>query len=123
MNSSKTLHELCDALGVSRRAVQGYEKEGLVAASGKNKYGHLLYDEKSQERIAQIRLYQQFGFKVKEIKYLIEAPDCEVREAIKRQVSYLQAERARIDALIDKAYELLDAAKTNTNISEGGKNL
>ena len=48
MNGMKTLHELCDALGVSRRAVQGYEKAGLVAPSGRNKYGHLLYDEKAQ---------------------------------------------------------------------------
>ena len=109
MNSSKTLHELCDALGVTRRAVQGYEKAGLVSASGRNKYGHLLYDEVSQKRIAQIRLYQQFGFKVKEIKYLLEASDQEVQKAIKRQVSHLKAERARIDALIEKACELLDA--------------
>lgn len=123
MNSSKTLHELCEALGVTRRAVQGYEKEGLVSASGRNKYGHLLYDEASQKRIAQIRLYQQFGFKVKEIKYLLEAPDTEVREAIKRQVSHLKTERARLDALIEKACELLGAEKENTNISEGGKNL
>lgn len=123
MNSSKTLHELCDALGVTRRAVQGYEKEGLVSASGRNKYGHLLYDEASQNRIARIRLYQQFGFKVKEIKYLLEAPNQEVREAIKRQVSYLKTERERIDALIEKACELLDSEKMNTNISEGGQNL
>lgn len=121
MNSSKTLHELCDALGVTRRAVQGYEKEGLVSASGRNKYGHLLYDETSQKRIAQIRLYQQFGFKVKEIKYLMEAPDYEVRDAIRRQVSHLKAERARIDALIEKAHELLDAAEADDNVFEGGR--
>ena len=28
----KTLREICDELNVSRRAVQGYEKMGLVAA-------------------------------------------------------------------------------------------
>ena len=123
MNSSKTLHELCDALGVTRRAVQGYEKEGLVSASGKNKYGHLLYDEKSQKRIAQIRLYQQFGFKVKEIKYLMEAPDNEIREAIGKQMVHLKAERARIDALIEKANELLNASKVDNNSYEGGKKL
>ena len=34
--------EICETLGVSRRALQGYEKAGLVTASGRNKYGHLL---------------------------------------------------------------------------------
>lgn len=53
-----TLREICETLGVSRRALQGYEKAGLVASTGRNKYGHLLYDEKARERIAEIKFYQ-----------------------------------------------------------------
>ena len=53
MENCRTLHEICDAVGVTRRAVQGYEKAGLVCATDRNKYGHLLYDEESQQRIAQ----------------------------------------------------------------------
>ena len=51
MKMEKTLRQVCTELKVSRRAVQGYEKAGLVAASGKNKYGHLLYGEPERERI------------------------------------------------------------------------
>lgn len=32
----KTLHEVCEIYGVSRRAIQGYEKAGLVSASGRS---------------------------------------------------------------------------------------
>lgn len=32
-----------------------YEKAGLVTASGRNKYGHLLYDKDAEMRIAQIK--------------------------------------------------------------------
>lgn len=49
-----TLREIYKTFGVSRRAVQGYEKAGLVSASSKNERGHLLYDEYSQKRIQQI---------------------------------------------------------------------
>ena len=108
MESSKTLHELCDALGVTRRAVQGYEKEELVSATDKNKYGHLLYDEEAQKRIAQIKLYQQFGFKLKEIKELIDAPPNVVREALEQQISHLKQKKVQIDDLIRKAYELIE---------------
>ena len=38
MHELNTLREVCDLLGVSRRAVQGYEKVGLVEPSGRNKY-------------------------------------------------------------------------------------
>lgn len=109
MDSNKTLHELCETLGVSRRTVQGYEKAGLVSPSDKNKYGHLLYDEKAQKRIAQIRLYQQLGFQIKEIKELIDAPGLEVKAALEKQVLCLKEERVQIEALIEKAYELIDA--------------
>ena len=68
MKKDKTLREICSEVGASRRAVQGYEKAGLVEASGRNKYGHLLYNEKAQKRIVEIKLYQDMGFKIREIK-------------------------------------------------------
>ena len=89
MDETKTLSEVCSALEVSRRAVQGYENAGLVSASGKNKYGHLLYDEEAQRRIKQIRLLQQLGFRVKEIKDIIDAPAEVVAEAIKSQIKQM----------------------------------
>ena len=89
MNETKTLSEVCSVLEVSRRAVQGYENAGLVSATGKNKYGHLLYDEEAQRRIKQIRLLQQLGFRVKEIKDIIDAPAEVAAEAIKRQIEQM----------------------------------
>lgn len=50
----KTLKEVCTELGVSRRAIQGYEAVGLVKATRKNKYGYLLYNQYAQERIERI---------------------------------------------------------------------
>ena len=68
-----TLREICEALEVSRRAVQGYEKAGLVSATDRNKYGHLLYDEATMLRIEQIKFYQQLGVSIKEIIDIIDA--------------------------------------------------
>ena len=42
MMTVMTLREVCDSYGVSRRAVQGYEKAGLISASQKNERGYLL---------------------------------------------------------------------------------
>ena len=89
MDETKSLSEVCSVLEVSRRAVQGYENAGLVSATGKNKYGHLLYDEEAQRRIKQIRLLQQLGFRVKEIKDIIDAPAEVAAEAIKRQIEQM----------------------------------
>jgi len=109
MEKCKTLQELHMEYGVTRRAVQGYEKAGLVTASGKNKYGHLLYDESAQKRIVRIKLYQQMGFTIKEIQLLIDAPAAQVKAALELQIARLKEERTNMDLLIEKAYELLQA--------------
>lgn len=105
--AKKTLRELCDSLGVSRRAVQGYEKAGLVSAEGKNERGYLLYNEDTQEKIDRIKLYQQFGFTIKEIKWLMNAPACELKRALEKQVEKMKGEKMEMDALIEKAQELI----------------
>lgn len=102
-----TLREICESLGVSRRALQGYEKAGLVAASGRNKYGHLLYDKDAETRIAQIKFYQQLGFTIKEITRIIDAPDAEVKTALEYQVQKLREEKTEMDELIEKANQMI----------------
>ena len=103
-----TLREVCDNAEVSRRAVQGYEKAGLVSASGKNERGYLLYDEDSQERIKRIRFLQQLGFTVKEIKGIIDAPNDVLKAALEERVERLKEEEIHMGHLIRKAYELIE---------------
>lgn len=111
MDETKSLSEVCSVLEVSRRAVQGYENAGLVSATGKNKYGHLLYDEEAQRRIKQIRLLQQLGFKVKEIKEIIDAPDEVLRKAVERQIESLKAEIEYKEEIIRQAKNMVNTSK------------
>ena len=102
-----TLREICETLGVSRRALQGYEKAGLVTASGRNKYGHLLYDNDAEMRIAQIKFYQQLGFTTKEITVIIDAPNTVIKAALEQQVKKLREEKTEMDELIEKANQMI----------------
>ena len=91
-----TLKQICEDCNVKRRAVQGYEKLGLVSAIGKNKYGHLLYDSQCKDKIVQIKQYQDIGFSLKEIKSLLS---CSIQqrnllintqiEKMSKQIDYL----------------------------------
>lgn len=104
-----TLREICVAAGVTRRAVQGYEKAGLVSPTGKTSRGYLLYDMNSQERIKVIRLYQQLGFSIKEIKEIIDASNDIKRHAIEMRIEKLKEDGENIENLISRAYEMLEA--------------
>ena len=110
------LREICETLEVSRRAVQGYEKAGLVSATSRNKYGHLLYDETARLRIAQIKFYQQLGFSIKEITGIIDAPSDVLKAALEQQVQKLRKEKTEMEDLIEKANQIIDRlSKVNRN--------
>ena len=101
------LHQVCEELNISRRTIQGYEKEGLVSPSGKNKYGHLLYGEAERERIRLVRFYQQVGFPLKEIKALMEAPVPIRKAALERKEGELESECLRLQELIRQVKEYI----------------
>lgn len=104
-----TLREICEKYGISRRAIQGYEKVELISASGRSKRGYLLYDVNTQERIKQIKLFQQFGFSLKEIKELIDAPKAELKIALEERIVELKLEKEQMESLIEKARALVES--------------
>lgn len=106
--STMTLREVCEETRVSRRAIQGYELAGLVAATARNDRGYLLYDEASRQRIQQIKLFQDLGFSVKEIAGIIDAPREELKEALEAKISALQENGERIELLIKQAGKLME---------------
>ena len=106
---NKTLREVCAELGISRRTVQGYEKLGLVAPAGRNKYGHLLYDVTGQRRMEVIRFYQQIGCPLKEIKGILDAPNDIKKAALQARVEALETEHRQLQQLICRAKQHIAA--------------
>lgn len=103
----KTLKEVCTELDVSRRAVQGYEEAGLVKATKKNKYGHLLYNQNAQERIERVKLFQDLGFSIKEICALIDAPKEILKPRLEQQVQIISDELEQKKWALQRAKELI----------------
>lgn len=103
-----TIREIAENFGISRRAIQGYEKAGLVCQTGKNERGHLLYDEKAQMRIRKIRSFQQMGFSICEIIGMIDAPNNILKPLLEQQLVKLELQKEDIEALIHKMKALID---------------
>ena len=106
-----TLKEVCDLVGVSRRAVQGYEVKKLIAACGKNKYGYLLYDEEAVKKIQCIKRYQDFGFTIAEIKTLLCATDEMYIEIMRGRVEIMKLQLKRIRKNIELAEGMIEERK------------
>lgn len=109
MKAEKTLREVCTALQISRRTIQGYEKAGLVAPSSRNKYGYLLYDQTAQKRIQTIHFYQQLGFSIKEIQTIADASRKIQKAALVNRIAVLEAEQIQLRHLIQQAKQYIAA--------------
>lgn len=103
-----TLRELCRECGVSRRAVQGFEKQGLVKATGRTDRGYLLYDREAQKTISWIKSMQNFGFTVKEITGYQRAAVSEKRILLKEKLDALENRRIRIERYIAELRDMLE---------------
>lgn len=102
-----TLREVCLALGVSRRAVQGYENANLVSATNKTGSGYLLYNDSAIERIRQIKLYQNMGFTIKEIKNIIDGPPELLKSALIEREAKLRADVEHSQNMISIIQEMI----------------
>lgn len=105
------LKEICESVGVSRRSIQCYEKAGLMEPTDKNKYGHLLYDENALHRAKLIRFLQELGFKLRDIKEIIDAPRKEMRDALEKRIQELEIETAQLEQIILEAKEYIRALR------------
>lgn len=79
--------------------------------SDKNKYGHLLYDIHAMHRAEKIKFMQELGFKLREIKEIIDAPSAVIKEALEQRISELEKETARLDQIIKEATEYIETLR------------
>lgn len=102
-----TLKEVCNMVGVTRRAVQCYEQEELVSSTGKNKYGYLLYDDVAVKRIQEIKMYQEFGFALKDIKVLFASSEEEYMELMSKKLGEMKKQMIELEANVIRMEELI----------------
>lgn len=104
----KTLREICDELSVSRRAVQGYEKIGLVAACSRTERGYLLYDLDTYERIKRVKFYQELGYSLREIKDIIDLPKDMLIGVLYERINKLKEDIEDKEAIINQVYIFIE---------------
>ena len=103
-----TLRELCNHASVTRRAIQCYEGKGLVKAVGKNKMGHLLYEEDAIEQVNLIKFYQSIGFTLKDIKSFETMKSDDFKKLMDEKIVDLQNESFILEDKIRKLSSIID---------------
>ena len=98
-----TVHEVSRLTGVSIRALQYYDKIGLLHPAEYTEAGYRLYDDAALETLQQILLFRELEFPLKDIKKIISSPHFDRSKALEQQIRLLKLKKEHIENLIDLA--------------------
>ncbi len=96
----RTISQVAELTGISPRTLQYYDEIGLLKPSELTQSGYRLYDDGTLQKLQQILFFKELGFKLKEIKEILQKPDFDRIKAFKKQKELLLLKRNRINRLI-----------------------
>lgn len=95
-----TVKKVSQLTGISIRALQYYDKIGLLHPAEYTEAGYRLYDDTALERLQQIMLFRELEFSLKEIKSILQSPDFDRDKALQQQIDLLTLKKEHLDNLI-----------------------
>lgn len=95
------VNELAKLSGVSARTLRYYDEIDLLKPSVVEQNGYRKYNQSDIDRLQQILFYRELDFKLEEIKNLLNDPNFEVKEVLKKQYGLIQKKRNYLDNLLE----------------------
>ncbi len=101
-----TVHEVSRLTGVTVRALQYYDRIGLLAPARYTEAGYRLYDEAALERLQQILLFRELEFPLRDIRRILDSPGFDRQKALDQQLRLLTLKKEHLEKLISLAGEI-----------------
>ena len=119
MNKYKTVKEVCDLTGLSRKHLYYFHHEKVVQAVAYANYsvegndGYKLYDDDAVEKLQQIALYYQLGLKRNEIRDLMRDRNYDSNQTVSDLLSREREKKLHIERNIAALEYLLQTGTKN----------
>ncbi len=104
-----TIRALAELAGVSTRTLRWYDQVGLLSPGGRLENGYRCYTSAEADRLQQILYYRALGMGLMQIRQALEDPAFDRLTALRGQLTALERERTRMDALIATLRRTIDA--------------
>ena len=113
---SYSVGRVAEVAGVTVRTLHHYDEIGLLTPSERTHAGHRRYGDSDLDRLQRILFYRELGFPLEEVAALLDDPDTDPREHLRRQYQVL-TER------IEKLQKMAAAVRHNMEAQRMGVNL
>ena len=103
--------------GVTVRTLHHYDEIGLLRPGGRSHAGHRRYEDADLDRLQQILFYRELGFPLDEVAALLDDPDADPREHLRRQHELLTGRIARLQEMAAAVEQAMEARKMGINLT------
>jgi DNA-binding transcriptional MerR regulator len=103
--------------GVTVRTLHHYDRIGLLVPSGRTASGHRRYSDTDLDRLQQILFYRELGFPLEEVAVLLDDPEADPVEHLRRQHGLLTARIGRLREMATAVEQAMEARKMGINLT------
>ncbi|SCK39059.1 MerR family transcriptional regulator [Streptomyces sp. WMMB 322] len=114
---SYSVGKVAGLAGVSVRTLHHYDEIGLLVPSERSHAGHRRYGDADLDRLQQILFYRELGFPLEEVAVLLDDPDADPREHLRRQHELLRSRIRRLQKMAAAVEHAMEARKMGINLT------
>ncbi|MCH6161181.1 MerR family transcriptional regulator [Streptomyces marispadix] len=103
--------------GVTVRTLHHYDEIGLLVPGERSHAGHRRYSDVDLDRLQQILFYRELGFSLEEVTALLDDPDADPREHLRRQHELLSSRIAKLQKMAAAVEQAMEARKMGIDLT------
>ena len=103
--------------GVTVRTLHHYDDISLLVPSERSLAGHRRYSDADLDRLQQILFYRELGFPLDEVAALLDDPDADPREHLRRQHELLTARIEKLQKMAAAVEHAMEARTMGLNLT------
>src|SRR5690625_2668881 len=101
---------------ISVRTLRYYDEINLLPPAGKTEGGHRLYSGKEMKKLQEIQFLKTLGFRLKEIKAMLDETSWNWADGLKNQLTYISKEKEKIIEIEKTLIGLINSLKIEGDI-------
>ncbi|MEU9116080.1 MerR family transcriptional regulator [Streptomyces sp. NPDC048483] len=114
---SYSVGQVAGFAGITVRTLHHYDEIGLLVPSERNHAGHRRYGDADLDRLQQILFYRELGFPLEEIAVLLDDPDVDPREHLRRQHDLLSVRIGKLQEMAAAVERAMEARRMNVRLT------
>ena len=113
----RKIKDVAELSGLSRRTLQYYDDMGLMDNS-RTSENYRLYGEEDLQQLWEIILYKEMGFRLDEIRKLLNNEECDTRDSLMTKADSIKKEISELQRILNFIEKVIDYGLPDMNADD-----